>query len=126
MAGPGAIIPESGGKFATTGANRSANGSIWNIPEVAHTPTLNQANEWLRRGNAAAQTSTIQADADMYFPQGTVFTFEQSGAGQLTIVAAVGVTIRRAVGLKLAAQYAVAQVRKVADNEWVAFGALIA
>jgi hypothetical protein len=61
------------------------------------------------------------------FPIGSVVTLIQLGAGQTTIVAGVGVTIRsESSKLKLKAQYATAGLLKTDTDTWVAFGNLVA
>jgi hypothetical protein len=61
------------------------------------------------------------------FPVGSVVTLVQTGAGQTTIVAGAGVTIRSENSkLKLKAQYATAGLLKIDTDTWVAFGNLSA
>jgi hypothetical protein len=51
----------------------------------------------------------------------------QYGAGQTTIVATSGVTVRSSGGnLKIAAQYVAVSLIKIATNEWYCFGNLSA
>lgn len=73
---------------------------------------------------ASANDITIPPNSSQAFPVGTVISIDQIGAGETTIVAGSGVTIRTSDGLVLANQYAGAYVHKVATNEWYAKGKL--
>jgi hypothetical protein len=58
---------------------------------------------------------------------GSCITFEQSGAGQVYIVAGTGVTINSAESfLKLRVQYSKATLIKTADNTWTLTGDIVA
>ena len=77
--------------------------------------------------NASAITLTVPPNSSVAFPIGTQVLLYQGDAGQVTITAGAGVTIRsQGSKLKLLAQYAVAGIVKVATDEWVAFGNLTA
>lgn len=71
---------------------------------------------------ATAVNLTVPDNATVAFPLGTIIEIHQYGAGQVTVVAAGGVTIRSPLGLKLSAQYATASLRKRATNEWILSG----
>jgi len=74
---------------------------------------------------ATANNLTIPLDATVPFSIGTQIDITQYGAGQTSIVATSGVTIRSANGwLKLNAQYAAATLIKIDTNEWYLFGNL--
>ena len=76
---------------------------------------------------ATANNLTIPLDSTVSFPIGTQLEVAQYGAGQTTIVGAVGVTIRSASGnLKIAAQYVAVSLIKIGTNEWYCFGNLSA
>lgn len=74
----------------------------------------------LTKGTAA--TVTIPPASSVAFPVGTVIEVWQGGAGQVTVAAGGGVTLRAPSGAKTAAQYAVVRVRKVAADTWVLSG----
>lgn len=75
--------------------------------------------------NASAQTYTVPPNASVAFPVGAYVEIIQLGAGQITLAAGAGVTLNgRGGALKLAGQYAVAGLRKVATNTWIATGDL--
>jgi hypothetical protein len=76
---------------------------------------------------ASANNLTVPLNATQAFPVGTVIELLQYGAGQTTIVATGGVTIRSSGGkLKLTGQYSGASLRKIATDEWSLVGDLAA
>lgn len=89
-----------------------------------HTLTLSDAGTSQEMTSSSSSTLTVPPNSSVAFPVGTVVNVEQHGAGQVTIAAGSGVTIRSRNGLKLAGQYAVATLRKVATNTWIAAGDL--
>lgn len=79
------------------------------------------------KGNrATAQTFTVPPDADVDFPDGTILTVCQAGAGQVTIAAGSGVTLYGTPGLKLRAQYSAVQIWKETTNVWWVWGDTVA
>jgi len=77
--------------------------------------------------NAAAITLTVPPNSSVAFPTGSQIIVYQAGAGQVTITAGAGVTIRsNGTKLKLTGQYAVATLIKIGTDEWVAAGNLSA
>lgn len=93
----------------------------------SYTLVLGDAGLVVEMNKATANNLTVPPNADVAFPTGTVLEVMQYGAGQTTIVAGAGVTIRSSGGkLKLAAQYASASLRKIAADEWAAAGELSA
>jgi hypothetical protein len=75
--------------------------------------------------NGSAVTITIPTNAAVAFVVGTTVAIEQHGAGQVTISPDTGVTLRKRSSTgKTAAQYATAQLVKLATNEWLLFGDL--
>jgi len=77
--------------------------------------------------NAAAITLTVPANSSVAFGIGTQVNIMQLGAGQVTITAGGGVTLRSAGSkLKTNAQYAVATCCKIATDTWVVVGNLSA
>lgn len=67
---------------------------------------------------------TIPTNATVAFPIGTQISFVQTGAAQLSIAAASGVTIATEVGLKLNAVNAMASIIKVGTDSWRLTGSL--
>jgi len=77
-------------------------------------------------GKATAQTLTVPTNATVAWPVGTSISILQTGAGQVTVAGAVGVTINATPGLKLRAQWSSATLLKRATDTWVLFGDLSA
>ncbi len=76
----------------------------------------------VRMNSGSANTLTVPPASQVPFPIDTFINVEQYGAGQTTITAGSGVTIRSRNGLKMAGQYAVATLHKIDTNEWVLGG----
>lgn len=75
--------------------------------------------------NASANTLTVPPNSSVAFAIGAEIEVVQMGAGQTTIAAGAGVTIRSASGnLKITGQYAGAVLSKRATDEWVLIGSL--
>ena len=69
--------------------------------------------------NSAANTLTIPPNSSVAFAIGTTILIRQMGAGNTTIVAGSGVTIRNPhLTLKLAKQYATVSLHKRGTDEW--------
>lgn len=71
---------------------------------TARTLGLTDAENYIRFNNAAAKTLTVPTNATVAFPIGTTISGNSATAGQLTIVAASGVTINTPETLKLRAR----------------------
>jgi len=95
-------------------------------PTASYTLVISDAGGMVRMNVASANTLTVPANATVGFPVGTIVNVVQYGAGQTTIAAAGGVTLRVIPGLKLVGQYAMASLVKVATDEWVVSGNLSA
>jgi len=77
--------------------------------------------------NAASITLTVPPNSSVAFGIGTQVNIMQLGAGQVTIAAGSGVTLRSEGNkLKLKGQYAVATCAKIATDTWVVVGNLSA
>lgn len=93
----------------------------------SHTLVLADGGKVLEMGKATAQTVTIPTNATAAFPVGSTITILQTGAGQVTIAGASGVTVNAAGSrLKTTQQWSAATIVKRAENTWVAFGDLTA
>lgn len=91
-----------------------------------YTLVLTDDGKMIEINSGAAANVSVPADNSVNFPVGTSIDILQVGAGQVTIVPAAGVTINRATGLKLRAQWSAATLIKRAANTWVAVGDLSA
>lgn len=69
-------------------------------------------------------TVTIPTNATTAYPVGTSIDLLQTGAGQVTIAGASGVTVNGTPGLKLRTQWSSATIFKRAENSWVVMGDL--
>lgn len=73
---------------------------------------------------SGASTLTVPTGA---WPDAALVNLMQGGAGQVTVVGASGVTIRAYLGLtKTAGQWALATLIRIAPDEWVLSGNLVA
>ena len=94
---------------------------------TTYTLVLTDANKFITLSNASATTLTVPPNSSVAFETGDQVNLMQLGAGQVTIAAGSGVTIRSAGSkLKTNAQYAVATLVKIDTNTWVAVGNLAA
>ena len=91
---------------------------------ASYTLVLTDKNKVIEVSNASATTLTVPADNSVNFPVGSQITVLQTGAGQVTIAGAAGVTVNATPGLKLRTQWASATLMKRAANTWVALGDL--
>lgn len=77
--------------------------------------------------NGSASTLTLPQDSDATFATGTYVDISVLGAGQLTVQAGSGATLRvSGLTAKSRAQYARLGVQKIAANTWQLFGDLAA
>lgn len=76
--------------------------------------------------NAAPITLTVPPDASVAFAVGSRIDLAQTGTGQVTVAAGVGVTVSATPGLKLSSQYAGATLVKTDTDAWLLFGSLAA
>lgn len=92
---------------------------------TAYTLALSDIGKLIETSNAAANTLTIPPNSSVALPVGTIFNVTQAGAGQTTVTAGAGVTIRqRQTKLNLAGQWAMVTIYQRAANEWVLGGDL--
>ena len=85
---------------------------------TAYTLVLADAGALVTMSNAAANTLTVPPDSAAAFPVGTRVDIGQDGAGQTTVAAGSGVTIRTPESLKLRKQWAKATLIKRAADTW--------
>lgn len=90
-----------------------------------YTLALTDAGKIVEMNKATAVNLTVPANASVAFPVLSRIDVVQIGAGQVTFVAAGGVTIRsKGSILTIAGQNAGASLYKRATNEWVLLGDL--
>lgn len=94
---------------------------------TTYTLVLTDAHKLVTLSNASAITCTVPPNSSVAFETGDQVNLLQLGAGQVTIAAGSGVTIRsEGSKLKLKGQYAMATLVKIGSDEWVAVGNLTA
>jgi hypothetical protein len=94
-----------------------------NRQTASYTLVLGDADKLVEINNASANNLTVPPNSSVAFSTGTQILLAQYGAGQTTVVAGSGVTIRSNGGkLKLSAQYSGATLIKIDTNEWYLFG----
>ena len=97
--------------------------TITNRQTASYTLALTDADKLVEMNVATANNLTVPLNSSVAFAIGTKIDLAQYGAGQTTVVATGGVTLRSAGGaLKLALQYSGASLVKIATNEWYLFG----
>jgi hypothetical protein len=100
---------------------------VTNRQTASYTLVLADADKLVEMNVGSANNLTVPLNSSVAFSTGTQILLAQYGAGQTTIVATSGVTIRSNGGkLKLNAQYSGATLVKIAENEWYLFGDIVA
>lgn len=98
-----------------------------NRQTASYTLVLGDADKLVEMNVASANNLTVPLNSSVAFSTGTQILLAQYGAGQTTIVATSGVTIRsNGAKLKLNAQYSGATLIKIASDEWYLFGDITA
>jgi len=99
---------------------------VTNRQTASYTLVLSDADKLIEMNVGSANNLTIPLNSSVAFPTGTQILLAQYGAGQTTVVATSGVTIRSNGGkLKLNVQYSGATLIKIAENEWYLFGDIV-
>jgi hypothetical protein len=94
-----------------------------NRQTASYTLALADNGKLVEMNVATANNLTVPLNSSVTFPIGTKIDIAQYGAGQTTIVATSGVTVRSAGGaLKLAVQYSGGSLVKIGTDEWYLFG----
>ena len=97
-----------------------------NRQTASYTLVLSDADKLVEMNVGSANNLTVPLNSSVAFPTGTQILLAQYGAGQTTVVATSGVTIRSNGGkLKLNVQYSGATLIKIAENEWYLFGDIV-
>lgn len=90
---------------------------------TSHTLAQSEDETYTLCTSASAVTITLPLNATIPIAPGFICSFEQNGAGTVTIAAASGVTVHSRGGLlSTAGQYGVIQVKKVATDTWTVIG----
>lgn len=88
----------------------------------SYTLVLDDAFKLVTMDNAGANTLMVPLNSAVAFPDGTRIDLGQDGAGQTTVVATGGVTLRTPETLKLRKQWAKATLIKRAEDTWDLIG----
>jgi hypothetical protein len=98
-----------------------------NRQTASYTLVLADSAKLVEMNVASANNLTVPPNSSVAFSTGTQILISQYGAGQTTVVAGTGVTIRSASGnLKLTGQYSGASLVKIGADEWILFGDITA
>jgi hypothetical protein len=90
---------------------------------TTYTIAATDAGDLVTLTNSSPITLTVPTNATIPFAIGTQITIAQSGAGQVTVAGAVGVTVNAADGyLKLRTQWSAGTLIKTATNSWILIG----
>ena len=96
-----------------------------NRQTASYTLVLADRGKLVEMNVATANNLTIPLNSSVAFPIGTQIDLSQYGAGQTTVVATGGVTIRSTNSwVKLNARYGAATLIKIGTDEWYLFGNL--
>jgi len=124
----GQVLTAANVNSITEGVNDIAFGVLNAQTGTSYTLVLSDVAKVITLTNAASITLTVPPNSGggaVAFPIGTQILLYQGGAGQVTISSTD--TIRsQGSKLKIAGQYGVAGLLKIAATEWVAFGNLSA
>ena len=100
---------------------------VANRQTASYTLVLSDADKLVEMNVGSANNLTVPLNSSVAFPTGTQILLAQYGAGQTTVVATSGVTIRSNGGkLKLNVQYSGATLIKIGTDEWYLFGDIVA
>ena len=90
---------------------------------TTYTLVAGDAGDLVTLTNSSPITLTVPTNASVPFATGSQITIVQSGAGNVTVVGATGVTVNSAdADLKLRVQWSAATLIKLGTNNWVLIG----
>lgn len=94
---------------------------------TTYTLVLTDAHKVVTLSNASAITLTVPPNSSVAFETGDQVNLLQLGAGQVTVAAGSGVTLRaQGTRVKLNGQYALGTLVKIGTDEWVLVGNTVA
>lgn len=115
-------VSENGTSRVLTGYNSAINQQTG----TTYTLTVDDLGKLVELNNGSAITLTVPTDANANFTIGDRVDLVQTGAGQVTVVGASGVTVNATPGLKLSTQWSAATLIKRSANAWLLVGNLTA
>ena len=90
---------------------------------TSYTLALTDANNTMvELSNASGIALTVPLNSSVAFPVGSQVNLLQTGAGQVTVAGASGVTVNGTPGLKFRAQWSGASLIKRSTDGWVLVG----
>lgn len=92
--------------------------SLENAQTDSYTLALTDAYKLVTINASGAKNLTVPPNSSVAFPVGTRIDIGQDGAGQVTVVAGSGVTVRTPETLKLRKQWAKATLIKRSTDTW--------
>ena len=99
------------------------NQAVQNVQTDSYTLVIGDAGKMIVMNKASSNNLTVPPNSSVAFPTNTHIDIIQYGAGQTTLVAGSGVTIRSSGSkLKLTGQYSGAPLWKYNTDEWVLVG----
>ena len=99
---------------------------VTNRQTASYTLVLSDADKLVEMNVGSANNLTVPLNSSVAFSTGTQILLAQYGAGQTTIVATSGVTVRSNGGkLKLNVQYSGATLIKIGTDDWYLFGDIV-
>jgi hypothetical protein len=118
------------GRYLTTNGTAAA----WSFIDLSineqtgttYTIVATDSGKLVELNNGSGISLTVPTNATTPLPTGTQINLLQTGAGQVTIAGAGGVTVNATPGLKLRTQWSSATLIKRATDTWVAIGDLSA
>ena len=97
--------------------------NVFNRQTASYTLVLGDAGRIVEMNVGTANNLTVPLNSSVAFVIGTEIVISQYGAGQTTIVATSGVTLRSKSGqLKIGNQYTAVTLVKVGTDEWYVWG----
>jgi len=93
-----------------------------NVQTASYTLVLDDAGKAVEMNVASANDLTVPPNSAVAFPVGTVIEVAQVGAGQTTVVAGSGVTVRTPETLVLSGQWSTVSLRKRGTDDWLLAG----
>lgn len=102
--------------------------TVETVSASTQTPAIGTDGRYFICTNASGCAVTIPTNEAQAFPIGTMLTYQQNDNDSVTFTPDGGVTLRTPAAYlaETAEQYAVVQLVKVATNEWVIYGHLLA
>lgn len=111
-------------KQAVVGTDGSTYANVVTQSGTSYTLVSADASTLVLTSNASAITVTVPPNSAAPIAVGRTITILQYGAGQVTLAAGVGVTLRTTTTLKTRTQYSLVSVIKIATDEWIVVGDL--